>query len=224
MKNVDIPVKTTKKTPIKAIVKPRLSSKPPKKTKKPEYSPKKVQNKKKVEKSTSVKKGVEKKVEEIETPVIFGDYIPKVGRPPKYKTVKELQLLIDAYFESCWAQKIDMFGNLMYFKENGKKTKRPVMIQIKPYTITGLALSIGTTRETLLDYQAKNQFSDTIKRAKDACQNYAEESLFVGKNPAGAIFNLKNNYGQWKDKQEVDSSVTGVTKIEMVSYQDVKTK
>ena len=33
------------------------------------------------------------------------------------------------------------------------------------------------------------------------CQQYAEEFLFVGKNAAGVIFNLKNNYG-WRDKTE----------------------
>src|SRR4051794_39397781 len=31
----------------------------------------------------------------------------------------------------------------------------------KPYTVTGLALWLGTTRRTLLDYQAKDGFSHT---------------------------------------------------------------
>jgi len=77
------------------------------------------------------------------------------------------------------------------------------MIQSKPYTVTGLAVALDTTRDTLIDYQKKDEFSDTIKRAKEMCHQYAEDSLFIGKNPIGAIFNLKNNYG-WQDKQEVD--------------------
>lgn len=129
------------------------------------------------------------------------------GRPPKYKTVPELEKLIDAYFESCWTEKIDMFGNIVYKKDSkGNKSELPVMVQFRPYTITGLALAIGTTRETLLDYEHKDKFSYTIKRAKERCQSYAEESLMIGKNPTGAIFNLKNNYNRWKDKTETEHS------------------
>jgi hypothetical protein len=134
-----------------------------------------------------------------------GNKVAKEGRPLKFKSVKELQAKIDEYFKSCWKQKIDMFGNPVFLKDkSGKKTEEKVMVQFKPYTITGLAVFLDTTRETLLDYEAKDKFSDTIKRAKETCQAYAEESLFIGKNPTGPIFNLKNNYGRWKDKSEVD--------------------
>lgn len=225
MKKVDTPVKTTKKTPIKAIVKPRLSSKSPKKTEKPEDSPKKVQNKKKVHKSTSTKKWVEKKVEsrskEYDTRIGFNSNIPKVGQPPKYKSVEQLATLIDEYFESCWAPKMDMFGNFVYYKDKrGKKTDQVVMVQVRPYTITGLAFSIGTSREGLLNYEKKDKYFDTIKRAKDACHRYAEESLFIGKNPAGAIFNLKNNYQDWKDKQEIDAKHSGNLIVNEINYRD----
>lgn len=117
----------------------------------------------------------------------------KVGRPPKFKTVEELESAIQAYFDSCWD--ID---------DKGKRT------QIRPYTITGLALALDTTRETLLDYENKyEEFSDTIKRAKLQCQNYVEEGMIMGKVPAiPAIFNLKNNYG-WRDKTETDHTTNG---------------
>ena len=100
------------------------------------------------------------------------------GRPLKFKNEKELQRKIDAWLKSC------------------KKEKRPL-------TITGLALALGTGRNVLIDYENREEFSNTIKRAKLLCENYAEESLFLGKNVAGAIFNLKNNYG-WKEKQEIE--------------------
>jgi hypothetical protein len=46
-----------------------------------------------------------------------------------------------------------------------------------------------------LDYEDKDNYSDTVKRAKLKCENYAEMHLFNGKNGVvGAIFNLKNNY------------------------------
>ena len=141
-----------------------------------------------------------------------------VGRPPKYKTVEELQKLIDRYFRSCWTQKLDMFGAPIFIKDSkGKKTDKKVVVQSRPYTIVGLAIAIGTTRETLLDYEKKDEFSDTIKRAKQMCHGYAEESLYMGKNPTGAIFNLKNNYG-WKDKTEVEDKHSGTVVIKRESY------
>lgn len=129
------------------------------------------------------------------------------GRPLKFATVAILQKAIDAYFESCWTQKYDMFGNLQYLKtkdEDGKIKKVPIMIQTRPYTITGLAVALDTSRETLLHYENKAEFFDTIKRAKQRCHNYAEESLFHGK-ATGPIFALKNNYG-WIDEQTTNHS------------------
>ena len=133
----------------------------------------------------------------------------KGGRPLKFKTVEELQTKIDEYFKSCWRQKLDMFGNPIFIKNaKGKKTDQAVFEQFRPYTITGLAVALDTTRETLLDYEDKKRFSYTIKKAKEICQQYAEDYLFVGKNPTGAIFNLKNNYG-WADKTETDHTSKG---------------
>lgn len=130
----------------------------------------------------------------------------RVGRPQKYETVEELEKLINKYFKSCWHQKYDSKGIPQFIKDvNGKRTKKKLMVQFKPYTITGLAIALDTTRDVLIDYEAKDQFSNTIKRAKQMCHNYAEEYLYVGKNPAGAIFNLKNNYG-WKEKAETEHS------------------
>lgn len=122
------------------------------------------------------------------------------GRPPKWETVEELQELLYDYFDSCWTIKLDQFGNKIKDKDSGEF----VMHQTRPYTITGIAVALGCDRDTLLNYGKKEKFFGTIKRAKQMCHNYAEESLYIGKNPTGAIFNLKNNYG-WKDKFEVDS-------------------
>lgn len=102
-------------------------------------------------------------------------------RPVKYKTVEELQVKIDEYFNKCDKE-------------------------FRPYTITGLALALNMTREGLVHYEKKEGFTDTIKRAKLKCEVYAEEQLFIGRNATGVIFNLKNNYG-WVDKQEVDNTI-----------------
>jgi len=138
------------------------------------------------------------------------------GRPLKFQSVQELQTKIDAYFADCdphmeevteWVQARDSKGQLKK-DEHGLnylvQVSHKVMTEQKPYTITGLALALDTSRETLLDYEDKAEFSDTIKKAKDKCHNYVEKSLLTG-NPTGAIFNLKNNYG-WKDKTESELS------------------
>lgn len=119
------------------------------------------------------------------------------GRPLKFKTVQELQEKIDAYFDSCWIEKTDDNGNTLN-------------IQVRPYTITGLANAIGIDRKTLLEYQERDEFSNTVKEAKRKVAQYVEEYLFMGKNQTGAIFNLKNNF-DWKDKTETDVTSNGET-------------
>lgn len=99
------------------------------------------------------------------------------GRPLKFETVEILQERIDAFFKEC----------------DDKK---------EPYTITGLALALDTCRLTLVRYESKDEFSNTVKNAKLKCENYAEKLLLSGSNAAGSIFALKNY--DWSDKQEID--------------------
>jgi len=131
------------------------------------------------------------------------------GRPLKFSSVEDLQSKIDAYFDSCYQEVVerDKDGNVIYNSEGKPMIYRA---QIEPFTITGLALALDTTRETLMDIEDGNRsyterFSDAVKKAKLRCQNYAEKQIFMSKNPAGAIFALKN-YG-WKDKQDIDVSI-----------------
>lgn len=98
------------------------------------------------------------------------------GRPPKYKAKKDFQKKIDKYFEEC--DKND-----------------------EPYTITGLGLALDMSRQDLINYSKKEEFFDTIKKAKLRVENYLEKHLIMDSSATGIIFNLKNNYG-WKDKQE----------------------
>lgn len=122
-----------------------------------------------------------------------------MGRPLKFKTPEELQKKIDAYFDDyCW-------GEVPILKEtkSGQPVYTLIKKQTKPYTVTGLAVYLDTTRETLLDYQKKDKFSDTIKKAKLRIHNYAEEQLYRSGQVAGPIFNLKNNWA-WKDSTVIE--------------------
>lgn len=139
----------------------------------------------------------------------------RVGRPLKFASPEELQEKIEAYFADCdphweeyeaWIDKKDSSGKPIITDgvvQQEFVTKKRLTKQ-KPYTITGLAVALDTTRETLLDYQDKDEFSDTIKKAKEKIHGYVESRLFDGQ-AAGPIFNLKNNYG-WKDKYDFDNT------------------
>lgn len=95
----------------------------------------------------------------------------------KYKTKEELQEGIDAYFKECDEKE-------------------------KPYTMSGLALSLDIDKDTLTNYGKRDLFSEQIKKAKLRIEQQLEESLYRLGNNSGVIFNLKNNYG-WRDTVEV---------------------
>lgn len=143
------------------------------------------------------------------------------GRPLKFQTVEELDRAIQNYFAVCDPHETkrlvetgrDDKGNLLYDTRN-------VLTEQKPYTMTGLARALDTTRETLLDYasgkyddQAKDaltngKYSDSIAAAKLRCAEYAESHLFTPGIANGAKFALVNNYG-FADKQEIDHTSKG---------------
>jgi len=116
-----------------------------------------------------------------------------VGRPRKFKSVESMEAMINAYFIMCDESKVV-----------STDTKGKTSIRYKPYTISGLCLFLDLTYEGLLEYQAREEYSETIKKAKKRVENWIEEHSINGDlNPAVSIFNLKNNFG-WKDKTEID--------------------
>lgn len=128
----------------------------------------------------------------------------KRGVPPKYKDVSEIEGLIEAYFKDCASHPmLDDDGNV-YTDKNGK----PIMTEPKPLTITGLALALGfNSRQSLLNYQGKENFVDTITRAKAQIEQYAETRLFDRDGANGAKFSLANNFTGWKEKQAIEADV-----------------
>ena len=132
------------------------------------------------------------------------------GAPPKYKSAKEMQEKIDDYFEKCAGEMlIDSDGNPILDKYG-----QPVIYGAKPFTVTGLALALGfTSRQALLNYQAKKEFVDTITRAKTRIEQYAEERLFDKDGANGAKFSLANNFEGWKEKQQIEADVNETVTI-----------
>lgn len=117
-----------------------------------------------------------------------------VGRPPKYKTKEEIEEKIEAYFKKCEGEILKDNNGEPVLNKWGK----PVVINYRPPTVTGLALALGfTTRTSLLNYQGKKEFMDTITRAKTMIEAYTEERLFDRDGTSGAQFSLRNNFSGW---------------------------
>lgn len=110
----------------------------------------------------------------------------KSGRKKLFKSDKELQAAIDAYFS-----KADELG--------------------EPYTVEGLCLALDVDRKTLLNYQKEEGYEEyfhTIKKAKLKVQdNLIKRGLAGVNNSTLTIFLLKNNH-EYADKIETENLTT----------------
>lgn len=116
----------------------------------------------------------------------------KGGRPPLFKTVKELDDKIDEYFIDCERRE-------------------------RPPTIAGLAYWLGVDRQTIYNYEAKDKFFGTIKKARDRIIANIEEEMVLRGN-GGTVF-LAKNYGY------MDKSIDAVEKTKAeTEFIKLKTK
>lgn len=123
------------------------------------------------------------------------------GRPPHYQTPEEMQSVISDYFENGVKKKTVVVG----------KPPHQQTVEIEVPTITGLCLHLGfESRQSFYDYEQREGFSYTIKRARMLIEVEYEEQLQQG-NTVGAIFALKN-FG-WKDKTEVEMNANMNTRV-----------
>lgn len=117
-----------------------------------------------------------------------------MARPPLFETPEQFEAVTGAYFDKCDALE-------------------------RPYTVNGLALALGMTRETLLRYGEKEGFSDTVKAVRAKLEDYWESRL-AGPNAAGTIFWLKNQGWSDKTEQHLTGSMETVTRIQLVDMDD----
>lgn len=143
----------------------------------------------------------------------------KVGCPPMYNTVEEMQAKIDEYFEKCE-------GTLMLDDDGEPKLNKwneVIIIGAKPMTVIGLAYHLGfNSRQTLLNYQNKQDFVDAITRAKMRIEAYANERLFDKEGMGGAKFTLINNFEGYSDKKDVEmsGSIENVIKVTVPKFDE----
>ena len=106
------------------------------------------------------------------------------GRPLKYATPAKLQKAITAYFADCRA--------------SGEIPR-----------VTELALALGGSRQTLVNYANRPKYAAIVETAKARCEDALLAAARDGRIPVAlGIFELKN-FG-WSDKHEVavDAAVT----------------
>ncbi len=139
-----------------------------------------------------------------------------VGRPPKFETVQQMEKLIKRYFKKCDGKILkDKTGSIILDK-NGQ----PIVINRKIPTVTGLALALGfTNRQSLLNYQAKEEFLDTITRAKGIIEMHNEEMLYDKNTCNGAKFSLENNF-KWSEKKIIDANLKPKKLEDMLGNED----
>lgn len=134
---------------------------------------------------------------------------PSKGYKRRFVSPEHLQCMVNEYFESCNGPLIDRDGRLVYDRDG-----HLVKTQVKAYTVSGLALYLGVSTQTLRQYrngqldtlldEMRAQTDDTltfsrvILRAKQTIEAYAENRLYDRDGSNGARFVLDCQFG-WVD-------------------------
>jgi hypothetical protein len=146
----------------------------------------------------------------------------KVGRPLKFKTPEEMQVEIDKYFDSCFRPVRVFIKDTNKYINLTDENEEIIKEQYKPFTMSGLAYALGMSRQALLNYSERDEFVDTITRAKQKCEIYAEERLFDKDGNRGAVFSLSNNFKGWADKQTIETTKEPTININMINNEDLQ--
>ena len=118
------------------------------------------------------------------------------GRPRKFQTAEELLNAVNGFFAYCDSE-----------KETSVNDKGQVKTIQKPYTMSGLCVYLGITKETWSQYSKLSKYAEVTTMAKLRVENYVEENSLTGKiNPIMSIFNLKNNFS-WTDRIDINTNI-----------------
>lgn len=139
------------------------------------------------------------------------------GKPKEWENADSLKNDIQAYFDS-----VDKSPYLI----NEVAGKDPVIMEVptqRPYTIEGLALHLGVTRQTLLNYQKAEgyeEFFDVLTWAKQVITNQLVTMALVGAVKEGFAKFLLSNNTEYKDRQEIDHTVSDTRKAASELFPD----
>jgi len=133
----------------------------------------------------------------------------KPGRPfgtLKYRTIEDLQIAIDEYFEDTKTPYFDKNGSVAGYNPG-------------PYTMAGLACALGVNRITLLRYEGHNEdYCNALTHARARVEAYAEGRLYDRDGSNGAKFALSNNHEGWSEAKQgaPSSALTGDDALKLI--------
>lgn len=143
-------------------------------------------------------------------------YAHVVGSYRKYRTPKDLKKHIDKYFESCLDPLYNKDGELVTGNDG-----KPIMVQTKPYTLSGMAAFLGITTGTLRTYHTKAmaglippEYADVVVMARQKIEEYAESQLYTRDGSRGGEFVLRAGFG-WQTKSERNMDKLSKKKLKM---------
>jgi len=128
-----------------------------------------------------------------------------MARRLTFKDAGEMQNYIYRYFEDCKKNR-ERVLIIEALEKSDKKEDIPkenddrCTDDMHP-TISGLSLVLGLTRQSLINYEKKEEFFYTIEEAKQRIESYSEQKLFLN-NSNGVQFSLTNNFN-WRNRQDV---------------------
>lgn len=140
------------------------------------------------------------------------------GMPKLFKDVDHMRVLIEKYFDSCFAPVIDRrTGNVVY-DENGDIKKH----QVKPFTISGLALALGFYDNAQMDGYLRRslrggdspEFARILSQAKQRVREFAECKLYDRDAQKGAQYICSVMFKETTAKEDSDIE-TNRRKIEL---------
>ena len=143
---------------------------------------------------------------------------PSKGAMKRYVSPDHLQSMVDEYFESCNGPLIDRNGQLVYDRQGNL-----VKTQVRPYTVSGLALYLGIKTESLKKFTSggidnildemrvavdpdHKTYASVILEARQKIEAYAEGRLYDRDGSNGARYVLDSAF-KWvtqKEQAEID--------------------
>lgn len=125
------------------------------------------------------------------------------SKPMRFDSPEKLQEAINSYFNSCFGP--GYYKGKPILDVNGE----PAIVQLEPFTISGLARHLGIGKTTLLDYDVNariglipEEYAEIIQDAKLRIQEYAEKRLYDRDGSSGARFVLEAGFGWITRKEE----------------------
>lgn len=131
------------------------------------------------------------------------------GKEGAFSSPEKLQEMVDEYFASCNGPVMDKWGNLIRDKQG-----ELVIMQNRPYTVSGLALHLGLPTASFCAYCAgvfdeitediceDRLLSNILNKARQRINEYAETRLYDREGQFGAKFVLDRAFG-WVGSKEM---------------------